>query len=100
MGGSHNDWDKLSFTTDSFWETCNLGTSREEMFNHLTRYTFALPDLEKYSHIYIRLYYRYGITLSVNEVTVFEDHLSSQNLHPLFRAADAGSCFTQHTYVK
>lgn len=100
MIGSYNDWDKLSFTPDSGWQTCDLGTTRQEEFNHLTRYTFALPELEKYSHVYIRLYYRYGITLSVNEVTVFEDHIPSQILHPLFNPAEESACFTQHTYVK
>lgn len=101
MEGTYDGWETLSFVEDSYWQSLNLATTRTEEFNHLTRYVFALPDLDKYSHVYIRMYYRYGISMFLNGVNIFNDHVAIvPELPPFFIPAEEGSGFSANTYVK
>lgn len=62
---------------DSDWVlVSSTATSRIVDGMNLNRQSFNIPNLEKYSHIVIRLYYQYGLILFVNGVRYYVDNVS------------------------
>ena len=73
---SDEDWSRRDYVMDDSWEPASTATSRVVDGNHATRYSFDVPDVDKLSHVYLRLYYRYGISVWINDIRLFKDHLS------------------------
>lgn len=62
---------------DSNWVLASsTATARTVDGNNLNRQSFNIPNLEKYSHIVIRLYYQHGLILFVNGIRYYVDNVS------------------------
>lgn len=73
-------WWSSSYEMDSQWSLTPLnGFETEGTF--ITRYNFDLPNLSKYSHVVIRLYYQDGIALWVNDMQITYDHVEYMHTH-------------------
>lgn len=73
-------WWSSSYEMDSQWSLTPLnGFETEGTF--ITRYNFDLPNLSKYSHVVIRLYYQDGIALWVNDMQITYDHVEYMHIH-------------------
>ena len=70
------EWWQRSYTMDSEWDLVSTSTSREVGGVNLNRFTFDLPNLNKYSHFVFRVYIRYGVCVFVNGVRYFVDNVS------------------------
>lgn len=108
---SEEDWSKRDYVMDDSWTTISTATSRTVNGNHATRYSFDVPDVAKLSHIYLRLYYRYGVSVWLNDVRLFKDHLMELVklgciMHrpemevPYFLFTMGSGSFTAYTWVK
>lgn len=71
------EWWQRDYVMDSNWVLVSSTASAYSVYGtNLNRVSFDIPNLEKYSHIVIRLYYRYGIILFVNGVRYYIDNMS------------------------
>lgn len=70
------EWWSSSYEMDSMWSLTPLN-GFDTAGTFLTRYNFDLPNLEKYSHIVIRLYYQDGVALWVNDQKITYDNIES-----------------------
>lgn len=71
-------WWARDFVMDSSWELVpSTSVTRTVEGVNLNRFSFDLPNFEKYSHVVIRLYYKYGILVFVNGVRYYVDNIAS-----------------------
>lgn len=83
-------WWSSSYEMDSQWSLTPLnGFETEGTF--ITRYNFDLPNLSKYSHVVIRLYYQDGIALWVNDMQITYDHVEYMHTHLSLNCSGSGS---------
>ena len=73
---TEEDWTKKNFVMDDSWTPLSTANNRIENGNHATRFSFDVPDVDKLSHVYIRLYYRHGMSVWLNDIRLFKDHMS------------------------
>lgn len=72
------EWWSRNFVMDSSWvQIPSTSVARTVEGVNLNRFSFDLPNFEKYSHVIIRLYYKYGILVFVNGVRYYVDNISS-----------------------
>lgn len=72
------EWWSRDFVMDSSWvQIPSTSVARTVEGVNLNRFSFDLPNFEKYSHVIIRLYYKYGILVFVNGVRYYVDNISS-----------------------
>lgn len=74
-GWETREWWARNFEMDENWVLVNTGAERTVEGNHVYRYSFDVPNLEKYSHFVVRVNYRYGIALWVNSKRLLREHL-------------------------
>ena len=88
-------WWSSSYEMDSQWSLTPLN-GFETAGTFITRYNFDLPNLSKYSHIVIRLYYQDGIALWVNDMQIMYDHIEYVSfLSWTVAEADRSPCVTR-----
>lgn len=69
------EWWTREFTMDENWELTSTATPRTYEGNHIYRYAFDLPDLAKYSHLVLRVKYRYGVAMWINSQRLLRERL-------------------------
>ena len=69
------EWWTRDFTMDENWVLTSTATPRTYEGNHIYRYSFDVADLAKYSHMVIRVKYRYGIALWINSQRLLRERL-------------------------
>ena len=69
------EWWTREYTMDENWELTSTATPRTYEGNHIYRYTFDVADLAKYSHMVLRVKYRYGVAMWVNSQRLLRERL-------------------------
>lgn len=68
-------WQRDYIMTSDWTLVSSTSTAREVEGTNLNRISFNIPNLEKYSHIVVRLYYKYGIIFFINGVRYYYDNV-------------------------
>lgn len=68
------EWWSSNYEMDSQWSLTPMN-GFEVSGTIITRYNFDAPDLDKYSHIVIRLFYKDGVALWVNDMQITFDNV-------------------------